>query len=481
VPLAGGLAVLGGALGAVLFAFAIDSSWQWKLWQEVPFLSALAASALAIAAVGLLDDYRGLRGRQKLVGQILASSILILSGLTIRNVQVFEWNIELGLLAVPFSLFWLLGASNAVNLLDGADGLATSIGIILSLAVAGMAYLTGHPTDALVAVAIAGSLLGFLYYNFPPASIFLGDTGSMLIGLMVGALAIRSSLKGPATVALTAAIAIWAIPILDVTMAILRRRLTGRSIYDTDRGHLHHCLLGRGISGVRMLTGVAVLCACTALGALASVYRQNEFLALGSVAAVVATLLATRLFGNEELLLLARHFKSLCLSLIPSQNAATPHEVCFRLQGSRQWDELWETLVEFALRFDLNAVQLNVSLPAHREEYHATWERQDKEQHPQRWRTDIPLIAGEIIVGRLRIAGGCTDGSVCKWMGELVAGLKPFEAHLQMLLEELPEQTSVSSSQIPTPHLTGHSELVSQRSSNITLEKNAADLLGSHR
>jgi UDP-GlcNAc:undecaprenyl-phosphate GlcNAc-1-phosphate transferase len=454
VPVAGGLAVLVGISLAVLFALFVRSPWQAELWQELPFLGALAASAILISAVGLLDDCVGLRGRQKLMGQVLACSILVLAGLTIRHVQVLDWHLELGLLAFPFSLFWLLGSINALNLVDGADGLATSIGVILSLAVAGMALLTGHPTDALLALAVAGSLAGFLCYNFPPASIFLGDTGSMLIGLLIGALAIRSSLKGPATVALTAAIAIWAIPILDVSMAILRRRLTGRSIYDTDRGHLHHCLLGRGFSGVRMLAGVATLCACTAVGALASVYRQNEILALGSVAAVVATLVATRLFGHEEMLLVARHLKSLGLSLVHLQNpaAAVPREVCSRLQGNRQWDELWETLIEFAMRFDLNAVQMNVSLPAHHEEYHARWERPGNKRRDEQWHTDIPLVAGEITVGRLRIAGGCADGSVCAWMGELIAGLKPFETHMQALLNELPPR-GVPGSKVPVLHL----------------------------
>src|SRR5690606_784525 len=108
------------------------------------------------------------------------------SGLVIQHIAVFGHMIDLGILAWPFTLFWLLGAINAVNLIDGADGLATTVGIILSGAMATMALMNGLMTDAIVALALCGSLCGFLRYNFPPATIFLGDAGSMVIGLIAG-------------------------------------------------------------------------------------------------------------------------------------------------------------------------------------------------------------------------------------------------------------------------------------------------------
>src|SRR5262249_13889999 len=148
------------------------------------------------------------------------------------------------------------------------------------LALGAMAALQGQWAAAAVAAILAGALLGFLFYNFPPASVFLGDCGSMLIGLAVGVLAIRSSLKAPATVALAAPTALLILPIFDTTAAILRRKLTGRSLYTTDRGHLHHCLLRSGLSNRRALLAVAGLCLVTAVGALASLAWNNEALAL---------------------------------------------------------------------------------------------------------------------------------------------------------------------------------------------------------
>src|SRR5215472_9997611 len=126
---------------------------------------------------------------------------------------------------------------------------------------------------------------------------FLGDSGSMLIGLVIGVLAIKSSLKGPATVALAAPAALLIVPIFDTTAAILRRKLTGRSIYSTDRGHIHHCLLRYGWGTRRTLLLVSCFCLLTAGGALASRIFQKDLLALLSAVGVVAILIAGRLFG----------------------------------------------------------------------------------------------------------------------------------------------------------------------------------------
>lgn len=433
IPLAGGLAV------CLAIEFALVTTWLLPgphfEFDSLPVFGLAVASNL-IVLLGLLDDRIRLRGRQKLTGQIVAASVLVASGLVVERIQVFSLNIELGLLSVPFTLCWLIGAINALNLIDGIDGLASGVGVILSLAIAGMATMTGHETDALIALALGGALLGFLLYNFPPATIYLGDTGSMLIGLLLGALAIRCSLKGPATVALAAPTVIWTIPMFDVGMAIVRRKLTGRSIYETDRGHLHHCLLRQGFSNKSTLVWVGLFCSCTALGALASVAYQNEWLALGSGFAVVVTLVLTRWFGHAECLLLGRRIRSLLMSLVqlPHAENRPRHPVRDRLTGTRDWDDLWNTLTVFAERFDLCSVQLNVNLPALNEEYYVHWDRRERGEDLEEWFTDLPLVSDNVAIGRLRIRGRCAHGSVCSWMGDLIAGLKPFETQMLNLL-----------------------------------------------
>ena len=259
-PLGGGIAVFAAFVVSVAFVACLSDSQRAAFASDRLYVFGLAIASVIICSVGLLDDRFGLRGRQKLVGQVIASSFLIGSGLCIRQVQIFDWTIHLGLLSVPFTMFWLLGAINALNLIDGVDGLATGVGIVLSVCIAAIAAFIGHTTEAFLALSMAGALGGFLFYNRAPASIFLGDAGSMLIGLVVGALAIRGSFKGPATAALAVPMAIWAIPIFDVAMAILRRHLTGRSIYTTDRAHLHHSLLKRGFSSTKTATIIGLLC-----------------------------------------------------------------------------------------------------------------------------------------------------------------------------------------------------------------------------
>lgn len=437
-PLGGGIAILIGSVVTLTALTFYGGQLRHPLYFPSEDYLGLLLAVIILCAVGLVDDRWGLRGRQKLVGQIIACGVVVASGLVIRNVQIFGWNIDLGLLSVPLTLFWLLGAINSLNLIDGIDGLATTVGCILCLALASMAHLTGHPADAALAFALAGSLIGFLCYNFPPASIFLGDTGSMLIGFVLGVLAIRSGLKGPATIALTAPTAILAIPIFDTGMAILRRRLTGRSIYETDRGHLHHCLLQRGYSGKKTLLSIGALCAVTALGALVSISLQNEWMAVASTAAVLGLLVAMRLFGHVEVRLVGQRVKHLLLTLVPHplRDGHRSQPLATRLQGHGQWDDLWETLVAFADRFDLSAVQLNIDLPVVHEHYHANWSRTALPETPQFWHTDIPLIHQDQTVGRLRISGRCSEGSACALMGELISGLKPFETLLLSLVDE---------------------------------------------
>jgi UDP-GlcNAc:undecaprenyl-phosphate/decaprenyl-phosphate GlcNAc-1-phosphate transferase len=131
----------------------------------------------------------------------------------------------------------------------------------------------------------------------------------------------------------------------------------------------------------------------------------------------------------------SKHFlKSLISS--QSRNGSQHGQLQTHLYGNGQWEELWKTLTEFAERFDLSTIQLNVHLPAHGEEYHASWKRLAQPDESELWHSEIPLIAHDINVGRLRIAGVCANGSVCIWMSDLIAGLKPFESQLLDLLEE---------------------------------------------
>jgi UDP-GlcNAc:undecaprenyl-phosphate/decaprenyl-phosphate GlcNAc-1-phosphate transferase len=433
IPLGGGVAIVAACVLTLGALTVFPNTWQDELQADLWYLLGFAVSVAIICVVGLIDDRFTLRGRQKLAGQVLAIAVLIASGLVIQKFSIFDYTVDLGMLAIPFTAFWLLGAVNALNLIDGVDGLATSIGLVFSIALAAMAFATGHEFDALLAMTLGGALGGFLIYNFPPARIFLGDSGSMVIGLTLGAMAIRSSLKGPATVALAAPTAVWAVLIFDVSMAIVRRKLTGRSLYTTDRGHLHHTLLRRGLSGPRIVIWVGLLCAICGAGALASICYHNDFLAIASALTVISALVLTRFFGYSEVSLLVRSLRSFAGSMLrfPTQKAHEPEPICSRLQGDREWHLLWDQITGYADLHDLCMVQLNVNLPALNEEYHAVWKRKHGGEHDQMWHATLPLVASGQSIGRLRLAGlASSHEPMSDHLAALVAGLKPFEEEL---------------------------------------------------
>ena len=177
----GGVPVFLTAIIGVVIALLVPNRWQPILLADTGFLWGILLASSLIVLIGVLDDARGMRGRQKLLGQIIVAGIMVGFGLQIEKLSLLGNVIPLGVASIPFTMFWLLGAINAFNLIDGVDGLASSLGLIISLGLAGMAAMYGHGAYALFAVALAGSLAGFLVYNFPPARIFLGDSGLSLI------------------------------------------------------------------------------------------------------------------------------------------------------------------------------------------------------------------------------------------------------------------------------------------------------------
>ena len=356
VPLGGGLAIFLSTMAgvcAVLFLPLLRD----ELVAQVPMLIGMGFAALLIAAVGLIDDICGMRARYKLLGQFAAVLIVMSCGVVVKTVCFFGMDVNLGLLSFPFTAFLLLGAINSLNLLDGMDGLLSCIGLMICLAMAVIAVQLAHWPAACVATALAGALLGFLRYNSPPASIFMGDCGSMVVGLVIGVVAIQGSLKGPATIALAAPLALLTLPIFDTLAAIVRRKLTGRSIYMTDRGHLHHCLLRSGLSAPRVLCCVLVLSLVTLFGALASVAWHAEWIAIVSALVVVGILVATRLFGHAEYVLLK---KRLADKLFRAGADGEPHRMEVRIQGSADWPSLWRDLDRLGRRS-----RLEVPLPGH--------------------------------------------------------------------------------------------------------------------
>jgi len=257
----------------------------------------------------------------------------------------------------------------------------------------------------------------------------------MLVGLVVGVLAIQGSLKGPATVALAAPLAVLTLPIFDTLAAIVRRKLTGRSVYATDRGHLHHCMLRRGLTATSVLSWVSGLGLVTMAGALASVALRNELFAILSAAAVVGILIATRLFGFAELLLVKNRLSATAGDFFRRATLNVPREVEIHLHGSGDWGRLWRELTAYATEHGLGSICLDINAPAIQETYHARWSSQtDDPADFTVWRAELPMVVDMQTVGRLEVAGRRGNGSMSSEISRLSTILADFEFRLNEIV-----------------------------------------------
>lgn len=456
IPLAGGLGVFAATGAAVTVAACVLPAFADALAAQRSAVLGLALGAVVILAVGLLDDRRGLRGRDKFLGQLLAVGIVISSGVEIRSITLFGATVDLGVFALPLTAFWLLGAVNSLNLIDGMDGLLGSVALIVALALAGMALITGHWVWAAVALALAGSLLAFLCFNLPPASTFLGDSGSMFVGLLVGVLAILSSLKGPATVALAVPVALLTIPIFDSLAAITRRKLTGRGICATDRAHIHHCLQRTGMSPRRILLLLSGFCLLTSLGALVSMALNQDSFAVASSLVLVLIFVAFRLFGHAECVLVQERLKQICVRLGRGTVPEAGHQLTVRLQGSADWEQFWNSLTGVARQLELHSICLDINLPALQEGYHARWDGgQTGDEQLGVWRTELPLMVDDTLAGRLEVTGLWDHQAV----SGKVAAIAQLATQMEVLVTQLATRRLPLRVSVPVPVLAEATDL----------------------
>ncbi|CAN5830471.1 MAG: undecaprenyl/decaprenyl-phosphate alpha-N-acetylglucosaminyl 1-phosphate transferase [Gemmatimonadetes bacterium] len=248
IPRVGGVAVFAAmALGLLAVAFsgteAQLSSEQWRF-----FIGILLGAAVVFAA-GLWDDLRGLSPVLKLTAQSLAAVVVFAFGFRIEILSFgASGELLLGALALPVTILWVVGVTNAFNLIDGLDGLATGIAIVALGTILAVAVALGNLEVVVVCVALLGALLGFLRYNFSPARIFLGDSGSQFIGFMLAVLSVHGSLKSATAVLVIIPLFALALPLLDTMLAIARRWLRGTPLSGADARHIHHRLLARGLT-----------------------------------------------------------------------------------------------------------------------------------------------------------------------------------------------------------------------------------------
>lgn len=277
VPRVGGVPVALGYVTANALLLLVGSPGAGLIREARPFALRLAPAAFIIFGVGLLDDLIGLRPWQKFAGQGVAAVAAYFGGISVTSFAGHEmapW------LSLPLTMFWLILCANAVNLIDGVDGLATGVGLFSTATMFLSGLLRNDSSLAIATAPLLGCLLGFLRYNFNPATIFLGDSGSLLVGFLLGCFGVVWSSKAATILGMTAPLMTLAIPLMDTGLAVVRRFLRGRPIFEGDRGHIHHRLLDRGMSPRAVALVLYGVCAAGALFSLVMASQRMEALVL---------------------------------------------------------------------------------------------------------------------------------------------------------------------------------------------------------
>lgn len=282
VPRIGGVAIYLGVIFAVALQAFGELRWDWggQLSEGVSGgtnLYGVLVGMTVIFAVGLIDDVFTLRPLWKLVGQVVAASIVIASGLQIEFVgsPLTGGLVALGLLSVPVTLIYIVGFTNIINLIDGLDGLAAGVSAISGTMLLVLAVQTNRLDAAVLAAALIGACVGFLRYNFNPASIFMGDSGALFLGFTLSVISLLGVMKTTAAIALAVPLLIVGVPIFDTASAIVRRIRHKRPIGEADKGHIHHRLLGRGFDQRQTVLIIYVWCTALAIGAYAVRYAPG--------------------------------------------------------------------------------------------------------------------------------------------------------------------------------------------------------------
>ncbi len=291
----GGLAVNASILLGVASSYLLLPA----LSADAPFLVALSASVVILCLVGCYDDLFDMRAVVKLAGQLLAVMPLIAVGCYAQRLSVFGLSIELGWFGIPWTIAWIVLGINALNLIDGMDGLASTVGITVAVAIAVVAGATGNTHVVVIAVVLAGALAGFLAHNLPPARIYLGDCGSMVIGLVLATLVLHVTPQ-PGTPNLTVMVALLFVPLYDTTLAIVRRGISGKGIMAADRGHVHHRLLDRGLGAWASLALLAMLSVMACSASYLTVLMGQDLIAFTALAVVALLCAHFDLFGRME-------------------------------------------------------------------------------------------------------------------------------------------------------------------------------------
>ncbi len=299
-PLIGGLGIFAGFFISVLMFC--------KYTDSIVSLICIITGALIIVAMGVVDDARDLAAKKKLLIQIIAAAIVVFGGVTVDYISVPSFIAHGGIfnlnwIKYPITILWIVAVTNAVNLIDGLDGLAAGVSSIATFSLFFISVIQDNVEAAVISAALAGGCLGFLPYNMNPARIFMGDTGSQFLGFMLAIISVLGLSKGVVIISFLVPFVILGLPLFDTSFAILRRIIQRRPIMEADRGHLHHKLMDKGFSQkqtVAILYVISILLSVIAVLVAQTGTDQILWIGFSVIILVVIGFVLSKVLSNTD-------------------------------------------------------------------------------------------------------------------------------------------------------------------------------------
>ena len=358
LPRVGGIAIVLSYAATFAIALALPFSYTYLLHKALPDILRLSLVGAVVFLTGVIDDLIGLKAKQKLIGIVGASMLAFWGGIRV-DIHFLHFLPQWPWLGFAITVLWLVGCTNAFNLIDGMDGLAAGVGLVAAITMLVAALTQGNLPLALATMPLVGCLLGFLRYNFNPASVFLGDSGSLLIGFLMGCFGALWSEKSVTLVAMTVPLLAVSIPLLDVMLSIVRRYLRNRPIFQGDRGHIHHKLLERGFSTKGAVLTIYGLCSLLAVLSLVASALHNQFSGLIVMVICGATWVGIRHLNYAEFAMAGKMFLGgKFRSIIDVETRLLDFESA--LATARNLEECWTKILDGTRVFGFQGVRLSV-------------------------------------------------------------------------------------------------------------------------
>jgi UDP-GlcNAc:undecaprenyl-phosphate GlcNAc-1-phosphate transferase len=356
IPRLGGVAIFAAVIGTYASSLLFKLSAASLIRTGMPFAMKLLPAVILIFGVGLLDDIIEVRPWQKLGAQSVAAVLAWTGGIRLENIGDHHFSTPLSFVG---TLIWVVACSNAVNLIDGVDGLATGVALFATVTTLIAGLLNGNMALAFAAAPLAGALLGFLRYNFNPASIFLGDCGSLTLGFLLGCYGIVWSEKSTTLLSMTAPLLALSIPLLDSCIAVLRRFIRNQPIFGADYSHIHHKLLSRGLTPRRVVLVLYGFCGLGATASLLLTVKQQRYQGFVIVLVCLTVWLGIQHLGYNEFGVAGRMVVDGTLRRVLSAQIAL---VGFEqeLSSATSLKQCWGTLCRSSPQFGFCGVELHV-------------------------------------------------------------------------------------------------------------------------